>query len=1299
MTFHLSCFAQDSHIKFLYEIKTNNLGFLKDKYGEDSDYYLDALIEKSFEVSDTTFHDYFKESVIRLSESVPIIKTKYGLDSNNYRIVCSAFNWFLLGKFFDTQIFPEYEGIIYDNLLPLEKELSKVKNNKSDFAAILTNLYQVYLPDFSKALKYAKIYLKETEVKHTENPTEYYYAFRNYCRILGHEGNYKELIKFLDTTLVEFDEKMSVDMLTDVADAFQPTELIPEITNYIIKKVKDLGGKYEDFICFPSTIAVCGDTQNVILFEETFLNDVAIEKKIKFHLDMGMFLHQNSNDLIEARNQYIKGIQLAEENERYDILLNDGHTNSYESLSLIDEKLKDYDSVIKDHIKALKLIEKYYGTSSPEYYSQATYVSCLYDIYPHDVKKALEYYELGVTHQVELNINDYLYLIAHNYENGNFDKALDWVGKALKEFKEKPGLCSKIYNQLSKMEGERGDYEAALKYIDLAIDLSESSEDTSYFTNKASILRNLGYNDLAISLLQSILNERKIYNIEPKNLFDIYEQLGMTSEIPEDKVKYYSEAEKYVDTRSPFIQVYFYRNFATAYDDHSPQSRIKIDKAIDIYRENNLDDPILLGILYSALASYYSYTLNYEIANDYYLKALNNLKSLPIYNQTFLTCLNNAIVNSNKLQNYELCCELAEIVLNARKESLSSNHPDLLLSYTNYVSYLLEVGRYDDASDYLKEYEGLIEKIPNNSKYLTNLNLLNAQLAYLQNNFKEAEDIYIELLETTNDSQDLQNIYLQLVSIDYKSEVPIRTDYVKEYITLEREDIMRQMSYISSIDRSGWMNSVNISQNWLMILLDREPDLVETALDYNLLRKGLLFHTEKEISRLLRKNKKAKSDYEEIKRLQEIRNSVINSGDSVTLANLNNQISGKERELNLNFLELNNLKKSLNKNYLEFISKQDKNNLFVDFIRYVDHSGISRYGAFLLSKNLKPIFIDLYKEDVLINAVFNDPENFNIRYAFYRDTDKKKYKLIWEKLLPYFEGYSNIYFSPDGLLNKIAIEYLRDSEEVFVYEKHNLHRVFHIFDFKESPDKSRSFLGIGVGNHDAPIRSNEERGDWSDLNKVTEEMENISVILKKSTKADRINLFIDDSAREVSFKNFDFNNLSTIHFATHSFFMDTVDLEKAMNNPNSTEYYMAQRAMASGLNSLSGIVFRKGNEYRKLKDIPEDEDDILYSHEIESLDLSDISLIVMSSCQSGLGKVDSEGVWGLQRAFRIAGASSLICTLDYVNDDDAMKFMTEFYSNYSQGNTIYEAFTQAQKILYNCHKKSPARWAKFILIE
>ena len=104
--------------------------------------------------------------------------------------------------------------------------------------------------------------------------------------------------------------------------------------------------------------------------------------------------------------------------------------------------------------------------------------------------------------------------------------------------------------------------------------------------------------------------------------------------------------------------------------------------------------------------------------------------------------------------------------------------------------------------------------------------------------------------------------------------------------------------------------------------------------------------------------------------------------------------------------------------------------------------------------------------------------------------------------------------------------------------------------------------------------------------------------------------------------------------------------------------------------------------------------------EIANLDLLNTSVVVLSACDTGLGDINgSEGVYGLQRAFKMAGVNIIIMSLWEVPDKETAIFMKEFYKNWMEAGDIRMAFIKTQRILAVKFKNEPYKWAAFVLFE
>jgi CHAT domain-containing protein/tetratricopeptide (TPR) repeat protein len=127
----------------------------------------------------------------------------------------------------------------------------------------------------------------------------------------------------------------------------------------------------------------------------------------------------------------------------------------------------------------------------------------------------------------------------------------------------------------------------------------------------------------------------------------------------------------------------------------------------------------------------------------------------------------------------------------------------------------------------------------------------------------------------------------------------------------------------------------------------------------------------------------------------------------------------------------------------------------------------------------------------------------------------------------------------------------------------------------------------------------------------------------------------------------------------------------------------------------SGLIFAGANNINN--NVTQD-DGILTAYEVSNLNLSGAKLVVLSACETGLGDiVASEGIYGLQRAFKIAGVKNIIMSLWKVPDNQTEELMGLFYDNIFNGQTISTALQKAQ--LEMSKKYPPYYWAAFKLLE
>lgn len=235
------------------------------------------------------------------------------------------------------------------------------------------------------------------------------------------------------------------------------------------------------------------------------------------------------------------------------------------------------------------------------------------------------------------------------------------------------------------------------------------------------------------------------------------------------------------------------------------------------------------------------------------------------------------------------------------------------------------------------------------------------------------------------------------------------------------------------------------------------------------------------------------------------------------------------------------------------------------------------------------------------------------------------------------------------------------------------------------------------GNHVAWNVKDEEnefsRGGWGYLPGTKLEAE--AIYSKLDSAGIHSTLISGFKANEESFKN-KTNGNDLIHIATHGFFL--ADKKEVALNP----FVQGHRSIDTEPDAMirSGLLLAGANRtWTGNHVIPSIEDGILTAEEISNVNLSGTKLVVLSACETGLGEIkSSEGVFGLLRAFKLAGVQSLIMSLWKVDDNATMQLMNTFYGNWIGGMSKHDAFNNAIEKIREQYK-SPYYWAAFVMLD
>lgn len=381
--------------------------------------------------------------------------------------------------------------------------------------------------------------------------------------------------------------------------------------------------------------------------------------------------------------------------------------------------------------------------------------------------------------------------------------------------------------------------------------------------------------------------------------------------------------------------------------------------------------------------------------------------------------------------------------------------------------------------------------------------------------------------------------------------------------------------------------------------------------------------------------------------------------------------------------------------------------------------------AYIVKKNYNnPIVIKLFEEKQLSKILKSSMEPNQLYLSRGSKASnvgnkldsKALYNLIWKPIEQYLEGINTIYFSPAGLLHNISFASI-NNEGRFLVNRYNLNQLsstYEIVDDFEQPSLNNILLMGGIeydyeenlnqekenSNYSADLMSIEtKRGEgdkWGYLPGTLEEINNLNKLFSDNNKT--TNILKGVEAKESAFKKLSASSPNILHIATHGFFFEKKKENKELINFSSKE---SKFRIADNPLKRSGILLSGANYAWLNGNNPYEIDNgILTAEEISNLDLSNTDMVVLSACETGLGDIDgSEGVYGLQRAFKMAGVDLIVMSLWEVPDKETAEFMYSFYTNWLEGVKVREAFNSTQRTMSNKYKDNPEKWAAFVLFE
>jgi CHAT domain-containing protein/Flp pilus assembly protein TadD len=1016
-------------------------------------------------------------------------------------------------------------------------------------------------------------------------------------------------------------------------------------------------------------------------------------------------MYKNTGQYAKAKPQYTL---LTERDKKYLEERNYYFAANIHSLAEVHEKLGEYAEAELLFIRAMDIRRRNVGENHLDYAASLNGLGILYDEmgqYQKAESLLIRASEIANKVQGETHINYAISLdnLARLYFNmGQYEKAEPLYTRAQRIKKNALGENSLSYaislDNMARLYNTMGQYEKSESFYIQSKEtikriVGENHPDYATSLNNLGILyQEMGQYEKAESLfLQSKVIRKKVLGENHPDYANSLNNLG----------KFYHDINQYAKAEQLF------------------------NEAITLL-EKTQSENTGYAVSLSNLARLYGSMGQYEKSERLFLQSKEILvKVVGDKHPDYAKALDNLGALYLYIGQYEKAGPLQIQAIEIWRKALGDSHPSYVASLSNLAFSYLKMGQYDTVElIYLQAKEILAFLYLSMGQYEKSIPL------YIQ-----STEIIKKVLGETNPaySEGLVNLALSYQNIGQSEKAEA---LILQNSLIELNNLSRNFTILSEKEKGNYLaNKISLltANNSFLYNYKKAPSsILQNNFNQQLIFKSLiLFDTrnvflsiqqtdDTTVQRLLKKWQMNKS-------LLAKQYAIPIAGRRPDLKQIEAATENLEKELTRKSSGFRNQQNAIHVSIQDVQKKMKPDEVAIEFVSFHLYNkkwtDSTIYAAYILNnKDSVPVFIPLCEEkqlQQLCDDIGRTPTS--IAKGLYTDTDSnrtittpgdKLYKLVWQPLEPYLNGIKKVAYSPAGKLYGVAFNALPDTNGKLLIEKYQLQQYVSTRQIAlrndtaqtERPGSIALFGGAnftmdslelaklpktGASSVYLPEVTGDRSAPWHNLPGTAEEAEKIGELFVKNNISTKI--FTRDAASEENLKALSGHSPKVLHIGTHGFFLPPLS-EQYRSNDNA--YNWADDPLLR-----NGLMLSGGN-YAWSGKPPLDgvEDGVVTAYEISQLDLNNTELTTLSACETGLGDIKgSEGVFGLQRAFKMAGVKKMIVSLWQVPDKQTAELMTGFYTDWMNGQSIKDAFTHAQEDMRK--KYSPFYWAAFVLVE
>lgn len=505
-----------------------------------------------------------------------------------------------------------------------------------------------------------------------------------------------------------------------------------------------------------------------------------------------------------------------------------------------------------------------------------------------------------------------------------------------------------------------------------------------------------------------------------------------------------------------------------------------------------------------------------------------------------------------------------------------------------------------------------------------------------------------------------------------------------------RDELTRQLRYLPSEKRQPYLRgTIDIIYNMIPFGIEakfNEDDFTEMAYNGLLLTKGLLLASEKNRAEIIGKYG-TDADKEKLRSLNTLQHTLTElmadpQADPSRTASVFNEIKRLDAELAESCAQYGNLAAFADITYNDVKAKLKDDEVLLDFADFKPLSKPRQYVCFEIRRNQTRPKVHYVCNGAELDSLLSlEGGVWSNLYTGEAAADMAR--IVGRPLAAIIGDARTVYYVPSGVFHKLAIEAVPMGDEGAACDRYDLRRLSSARELlaPSRPLSSSTSQLYGGLNYDYGIAEPASGKRLKQFPQSLKEVREISRLMG----GDNVTLLTGDLGVKSTFLGMDGHSPDVLHLSTHGYYYAPDD----RNLPASLKGY--DDAM-----SLSGLYLTGGN--RGFLGL-EKGAGMLSAEEISHFDLHNLGLVCLASCHSGQGEVSSEGIYGLQRAFKKAGAGSIVMNLWEASDVATECFMTNFYTDLLTGSRdLRKAFRYARDQVRQKYP-SPFYWAGFTMID